>query len=258
VRRRIRVAATTLLAAVASLAGCRASQAQGNDGVITVSAHAPASIAPGKSMLALGHERDGFLFVPHDTSGKRGVPLMVMLHGATQRARLFERILPLADSVGVAILAPDSRDVTWDAIRGSFGPDVAFIERAIVYAFDHARIDRCRVVIGGFSDGASYALSLGIRNSRAFHGVVAFSPGFIIPAPEPEALPVFERHGTRDQILPIESTSRRLVPALRQAGFDVDYQEFDGPHTMRAEDARAAMQWVSRRTCDSTGQAAKP
>jgi len=233
-----------------ALVGCRASQAQTNDGVIAVAPHGPtAAVVAGKSALGFGDERDGFLFVPRDTTAARGVPLMVMLHGATQRARLFERILPLADSMGVAILAPDSREITWDAIRGTFGPDIAFIQRAIAYAFDHARIDRCRVVIGGFSDGASYALSLGIRNSRAFHGVVAFSPGFVIPAPEPEKIPVFERHGREDQILPIESTSRRLVPALRQAGFDVDYAEFDGPHTMRAEDARAAMQWVSRRGC---------
>jgi phospholipase/carboxylesterase len=210
-----------------AVVGCGASQAQTNDGIIAVSPHAPtAAIVTGKTALGFNDERDGFLFVPSDTMS-RGVPLMVMLHGATQRARLFERILPLADSMGVAVLAPDSREITWDAIRGTFGPDIAFIQRAIAFAFDHARVDRCRVVIGGFSDGASYALSLGIRNSRGFHGVVALSPGFVIPAPEPEKIPVFERHGRQDQILPIESTSRRLVPMLRQAGFDVDYEEFD-------------------------------
>jgi phospholipase/carboxylesterase len=243
--------ARAVVALLAALVACRASQAQGNDGVIAVVPHAPSrGVVPGKSALGFGEERDGFLFVPAaDTSTARGVPLLVLLHGATQRARLFERLLPLADSMGVAILAPDSREMTWDAIRGTFGPDIAFMERAISYAFDHARIDRCRVVIGGFSDGASYALSLGIRNSRSFHGVVAFSPGFVIPTALPEKIPVFERHGTRDQILPIEATSRRIVPALREAGFQVDYQEFDGPHTMRAEDARAAMTWASQRSC---------
>jgi len=234
-----------------ALVGCGASQAQTNDGVIALAPHAPtATIVAGKSALGLGDERDGFLFVPRDTSS-RGVPLMVMLHGATQRARLFERILPLADSMGVAVLAPDSREITWDAIRGTFGPDIAFIQRAITYAFDHARIDRCRVVIGGFSDGASYALSLGIRNSRVLHGVVAFAPGFIIPASRDEIgkLPIFIRHGTNDQILPIDRTSRPIIEALRAAGFDVDYQEFDGPHTVRPADARQAMQWAGKRSC---------
>jgi len=245
-RQLLRVALTV----VPLSAGCRASSAQTADGRIAFSPHAPTGhIATGRTSLGLADKRDGFLFVPHDTSDRRGLPLLILLHGATQRAALFERLVPAADSAGVVILAPDSRDITWDAIRGDFGPDVAFLQRAITIAFDRARIDRCRVVIGGFSDGASYALSLGIRNAHSFHGVVAFSPGFIIPAPEPERLSVFLRHGTRDQILPIESASRRIVSVLRDAGFTVDYEEFDGPHTVRPADAHAALQWTTRRSC---------
>jgi predicted esterase len=79
--------------------------------------------------------------------------------------------------------------------------------------------------------------------------VVAFSPGFIIPAHEIGRLPVFVRHGTRDEILPIDNASRAIVPALRSAGFIVDYAEFDGPHTVRPADARDALDWVNARTC---------
>jgi len=238
------------LAVVPLSASCRASPAQTSDGRVVFSPHAPTErVAIGRTALGLADGRDGFLFVPHDTTDRRGLPLLILLHGATQRAALFERLVPAADSAGVAILAPDSRDVTWDAIRGEFGPDVAFLQRAITIAFDRARIDRCRVVIGGFSDGASYALSLGIRNAYSFHGVVALSPGFIIPAPEPERVGVFLRHGTRDQILPIESASRRIVSVLRDAGFTVDYEEFDGPHTIRPADAHAALQWTTQRAC---------
>jgi phospholipase/carboxylesterase len=139
--------------------------------------------------------------------------------------------------------------VTWDAIGGDFGPDVAFLDSAIMRAFDRAHLDRCRVVIGGFSDGASYALSLGIRNADRLQGVVAFSPGFAIPAPEMHKLPVFMRHGTADEILPIARTSRPLAQALRAAGFDLDYAEFDGPHTMLRAHVRAALDWVRRRSC---------
>ena len=229
-------------------ADCRPSHAQNSEGVVRVGPHAPTHVQVGESALGLAAaERDGFLFVPHDTT--RAAPLLILLHGATQRAQLFERLLPAADTLGVAILAPDSRDVTWDAIRGDFGPDVDFIQRALALAFDRARIDRCRVVVGGFSDGASYALSLGIRNAATFHGIVAFSPGFVIPADLPQHVPVFLRHGTADRILPIDATSRRIVRVLRDAHFTVDYGEFDGPHTVRAEDARAAMEWVKRRSC---------
>jgi phospholipase/carboxylesterase len=239
-----------ILAVACILAACHPPQAQTVDGRIVLAPHSPTSrIATGRAALGLGDGRDGFLFVPHDTSDRHGVPLLILLHGATQRAALFERLIPAADSAGVAILAPDSREMTWDAIRGEFGPDVAFLQRSINLAFDRARIDSCRVVIGGFSDGASYALSLGIRNARAFHGVVAFSPGFIIPAPEPERLPVFIRHGTRDQILPIDAASRRLASLLRESGFAVDYEEFEGPHTVRPADVHAALRWTAQRSC---------
>lgn len=224
-------------------------QRQG-DGLLAFTPHDPTgTITAGSLALGLGRERDGFLFVPRANGDTVRMPLLILLHGATQRARLFERLLPLADSVGVVILAPDSREMTWDAVRGKFGPDVAFLDRAIMQAFDKAHIDPCRVAIGGFSDGASYALSLGIRNADRLRGVVALSPGFMIPAREMQKLPVFMRHGTGDRILPIERTSRRLVRALRGADFDVDYSEFDGPHTMRPADVQQAMQWVTRRSC---------
>jgi phospholipase/carboxylesterase len=243
------VAIVVTICSIGSVA-CRSAGAQKAEGRLDVNPHAPHdSVHAGMTPLGLDASRDGFLFVPAGNSASTPAPLLVMLHGATQRARLFERLTPIADSAGVAILAVDSRDMTWDAIRGEFGVDVDFLQRALARAFDRAFVDRCRVVVGGFSDGASYALSLGIRNTGLFHGVIAFSPGFLIPARDMRVLPIFIRHGQRDQILPIDATSRRLVDALNGAGFDVDYEEFDGPHTMRPSDARASLEWTKRRSC---------
>ncbi len=223
---------------------------QSTDGRLEFTPHAPRdSVRPGLTRLGLAEERDGFLFVPRNNGARNPAPLVIMLHGATQRARLFERMTAMADTLGVVILAPESRDITWDGIGGRFGPDVEFLGRAITRAFDRAFIDSCRVVIGGFSDGASYALSLGIRNGRRLHGVVALSPGFVVPARTPQRLPIFMRHGRRDQILPIDRASRQLVRVLRDAGFTVDYEEFDGPHTARPADGRAALQWSAQRRC---------
>lgn len=220
------------------------------DGQLSFKAHTPTRpVTHGRAPLQLGGERDGFLFVPRGNRSDRRQPLLILLHGATQRSRLFERLSPIADSLGVVVLAPDSRDYTWDAIRGEFGPDLEFLDRAVMRAFDRAFIDPCRVVIGGFSDGATYAISLGIRNARALQGVAAFSPGFVIPAARVEKLPVFMRHGTQDEILPIDRASRPIAAALRDAGFTVDYEEFDGPHTMRPADAGAAMRWAHARAC---------
>jgi len=37
--------------------------------------------------------------------------------------------------------------------------------------------------------------------------------------------------------------SRRIVPRLEQAGYDVTYREFDGPHTVPPEMSREAAEW---------------
>ena len=248
--KRLAALAVLVLAVLAGRWALRPEQAVNRDGRLSFKPHGPvAPVVAGKAALGLAEERDGFLFVPKSNDGRRFEPLLVLLHGATQRARLFERMTPIADSLGLVILAPDSREITWDAIRGEFGPDIEFLDRAIMAAFDRAYVDPCRVVIGGFSDGASYALSLGIRNARLLSGVVAFSPGFAIPAREVGKLPIFMRHGTRDEILPIDHSSRPLLAALKKADFTVDYAEFDGPHTARPVDARTAMLWVNARTC---------
>src|SRR6185369_13222332 len=130
------------------------------------------------------------------------------------------------------VLAPDSRGTTWDAIRSGFGEDVEFLNRALAFVFARLAVDPARVALGGFSDGASYAISLGLANGDLFRGVAAFSPGFVISA-EPHGRPrFFVSHGTSDQILPIDQCSRVIVPRLRSMGYDVTFREFDGRHEM--------------------------
>jgi phospholipase/carboxylesterase len=43
---------------------------------------------------------------------------------------------------------------------------------------------------------------------------------------------VFVSHGVHDEVLPIDPCSRRIVPALQRAGYDVEYHEFDGGHVV--------------------------
>ena len=125
-------------------------------------------------------------------------------------------------------------------INGFFGPDVSFIDQALAYTFAHAAIDAARLAIGGFSDGASYALSLGLMNGDLFTHVMAFSPGFIVVKRTVGRPTIFISHGTHDEILPIENTRQRLVPDLQRAGYALRYREFDGPHTVPPSIAREA------------------
>jgi phospholipase/carboxylesterase len=194
--------------------------------------------------LGLDGGRDGVLYVP-DSAG-RSAPMLIFLHGATGSGRAHLRpVLGAADRYGVILVAPDSRsEQTWDLIVGRrFGPDVAFIDQALEAVVGRVDADLTRVAVGGISDGASYALSLGLANGDVFSTVIAFSPGFLV-VPEPVGQPrVFVSHGTEDRVLPIDTCSRAFVPALSAAGYAVNFEEFEGGHTVPPAVADKALRW---------------
>jgi predicted esterase len=194
----------------------------------------------------LGSTRDGLLYVPAGYGAGKRAPLALTLHGAGGNARSgISHFLHLADEAGVVLLAPESRGRTWDVLMGGYGPDVEFIDRALEWAFDRLALDTRRLAITGFSDGASYGLSLGLTNGDLFTHLIAFSPGFMATGDRKGKPPVFVSHGTGDRVLPIERCSRRIVPQLDRAGYQVRYREFDGPHTVPESIAREALHWFS-------------
>ena len=128
----------------------------------------------------------------------------------------------------------------------SYGADVAPLDESLAEVFAHYAVDPERVAVGGFSDGASYALSLGLINGSLFRRIIAFSPGFMKPSRVEGRPAIFISHGVQDQVLPIEVCSRRLVPALRKSGYEVDYVEFRGGHTVPEDLARRAYEALVR------------
>jgi len=128
------------------------------------------------------------------------------------------------------------------------------INRALEEALARCAIDRNRLAIGGFSDGASYALSLGLANGDVFGYVIAFSPGFIVKAHargrignnnEVQIPLVYIAHGTADNVLPIASTSRILESSLRKNGYKVEFREFSGGHHLSHQVVDQAMTWLN-------------
>src|SRR5918998_128819 len=130
---------------------------------------APADVAP-VGLLTLENDNtlsDGYLYVPAGYRAEEPAPLALLLHGAGEDARDgLAQLRGSADQAGLIVLALSSRGPTWDLIlgRGRSGPDVAAIDRALEHAFSRCAVDLERVAIGGYSDGASCALSLGIAN----------------------------------------------------------------------------------------------
>jgi predicted esterase len=201
--------------------------------------------APGTHALEVSSSRDALVRVPAGYRADRPAPLVVTLHGAGGDARRGLRIVEgLADVLGAIVLAPASREGTWDVIAGGIGPDVALLDAALARVFERHAVDPGRVAIAGFSDGASYALSLGLANGELFSAVLAFSPGFAAPPSRRGAPRVFVSHGTGDHVLPVDRTSRLIAPLLEASGLAVEYREFDGGHAIPAAIARAAGEWL--------------
>jgi predicted esterase len=101
--------------------------------------------------------------------------------------------------------------------------------------FDSSAIDPARIAIAGFSDGASYALSLGLVNGTLFSDILALSPGFAAPSQTEGRPRVFIAHGREDPVLPFERCGDRLAAALTRSGYDVAYRPFSGGHVVPSE-----------------------
>ena len=187
-------------------------------------------------------------------------PLPVNLHGHSQSPdefiRLFER---WADRCDAILIAPVAEKITWDIIATAqeletratrpsrppmrFGNDTRRIDKDLGELFRLAPIDAKRVALLGFSDGASYALSLGLANPDLFPWILSFSPGFAV-WPDEVALKqkVFIAHGRRDSRLDFTNTKEGIVGTLRRGGMDVRFREFDGDHIMKGDHIREALE----------------
>lgn len=214
-------------------------------GRLTARPHAShKSFVSGRTTLGLDSVRDAILQTPKSEPNSN-LPLLVFLHGAGQSAdEMFDYLGTAPEAAGVAVLALNSRDRTWDAIGGSFGPDVKFVNRALEQVFEMLPIDAARVFLGGFSDGASYAISLGLLNGDLFKGVLAFSPGFVIEGPWVGKPRFYISHGKQDRILPIEKCGRRIAADLNAEAYGVTLTEFEGGHEIPAAVRSEAFRWL--------------
>lgn len=219
----------------------------------------PASPLPQSASLGLQKlgGRNGVLYIPSNYRPSEPLPLLVLLHRARGSSAEWFRgsgkgahgpYAAHADDGGFIILAPEAPGQTWGAGPKTWGHDFVSINQALEAASARCAIDRNRLAIGGFSDGASYALSLGLANGDLFGDVIAFSPGFFVGGkargkPSPQ---IFVSHGIGDRVLPIDVSSRAFVPGLRKNGYKIDFQEFSGGHDLPPAIRDQAMAWLKR------------
>jgi predicted esterase len=177
-------------------------------------------------------------------SGTRPKALLVALHGAGGSSAdglwAFRGALSVPN---VVLVAPKSESRIWNPFYGS---DLSSIDRALARAFARCRVDPRRVAVGGFSDGAGNALTLGVLNGDLFRAVIALAPGGMQSQPAIGKPRIFIAHGTGDTVIPI-GQGRDLARTLRRAGYPVTFRAFSGGHEVPDAISRAAARWFAER-----------
>ncbi|MCL6741961.1 hypothetical protein LZ518_12560 [Sphingomonas sp. RB56-2] len=209
---------------------------------LTATAVAPADKA-GVQTIGEG----AYFYRPAGGPGGRR-PLLLLLHGAGMSASGFiEGARAEADRCGCLLLSVQSKGPTWDTVRmvrrasldgvsdvyRLFGADTDRIEAALSTALGASDADARSVLLVGFSDGASFALSLGLANRSIFRGIVAIAPGlYVEPSPTGSKQRLFIAHSPADRVLPFERTRNDIVAPLKRAGFDLRFRSFEGGHAV--------------------------
>ena len=176
--------------------------------------------------------------------GERPYALIVALHGAGGSPDSgLEAFSGAWNLPGLVLVAPAAKARTWTALFSDRDPDLESVDLVVAEAWARCPIDRKRLALGGFSDGATYALTLGIANGDLFPAIIALSPGGILAGTTRGKPRIFVSHGSEDGVLPIAGASDRIVPKLREAGYDVTYRRFRGGHEVSPATSAAAARW---------------
>ncbi|MBX3199101.1 MAG: phospholipase [Labilithrix sp.] len=140
----------------------------------------------------------------------------------------------------LALATGQARDLSGDVPEGLAEARAAFGEMLDALAKE---VPTERLVLGGFSQGSMLAVDVVLRQpERRVSGLVVLSGTLLAErewaplmgarrAADGRAMPVFQSHGRSDAILPFAS-AERLRDGLANAGFDVTFDPFAGPHTI--------------------------
>ena len=196
----------------------------------------PRRLAGSRAGVTVETLGDAYVLVPDEPP----IGLLVFFHGAGGDASHSLALVGAeAEQRRLLALLPSSAATTWDLLAGGLGPDAHAVDDAVTALRERHEV--ASVAFGGFSDGASYALSLGL--ARGVDAVVAFSPGFVAPPSLAGRPRVWISHGDVDRVLPVERCGRRVARTLSDAGYDTTYVEFEGGHVVPPTFVGDALRW---------------
>jgi poly(3-hydroxybutyrate) depolymerase len=174
------------------------------------------------------------LLTPPEIDPSRLYPLVTVLHGAGRQDELLVRACRGEPEKRDALfLVPRSLHPTWDLVACDERPDLDFLEWAYDLIYRRYPVDRGRQALLGYSDGASYALSVGLSNPHVFRAVMGWAAGFVAldptgigpEQPKPEVL---LEYGTHDELFPFERVAKPMRANLESLGYRVEFRVDEG------------------------------
>ena len=111
---------------------------------------------------------------------------------------------------------------------------------------------RARIVLAGFSQGGAITLHTGLRQRERLAGLLALSTYLPLAErfdaerdPASASVPIFMAHGRVDPVIPLE---RAVISRdrLQAAGYQVEWHEYDMPHSLCEEEVRQIAAFLRR------------
>jgi len=192
----------------------------------------------------------GVLLTPDEIDPDRQYPLITVLHGAGRQDELLVKACRHEPNRRDAFFfVPRSIEQTWDLIAGSEPHDLRFLEYAYDLIYRRYPIDPGAQCMIGYSDGASYGLSLGLTNGPMFDALMVWAAGFVVvdrnhydPAAAKPRL--YLEYGTHDQLFDFEQVALPMKENLEKAGYDLTFSIDEGGRHMPSGDfQREALDW---------------
>lgn len=209
------------------------------------------AVPPTGGRMTISNTRThGYLLLPDSIDPTRAYPLVTVFHGAGRQDELLVRAYQDEPARRDALFfIPRSTYPTWDLLVGQDRPDLDFLEQAYADIYRRLPVDHRRQALIGYSDGASYALAVGLSNPGLFAAVMGWAAGFVIfdttAVSETDPRPrILLEHGTHDTVFPFEQIATRNCAILRRLGYEVDLRVDEGGiHWPSHEFQSAALDW---------------
>ncbi len=191
-----------------------------------------------------------YLLTPDEIDPGRSYPLVTVLHGAgRQDEQLAKGLRDQPERRQALFLIPRSLHPTWDLIVGAGRPDLDFLEYAYDLIYRRYPVDPARQALLGYSDGASYALSVGLSNPRVFSAVMGWAAGFklvdesAIAAGDPKPRVLLE-DGSHDPLFPFQHIALPMKADLEARGYALEFRvDQGGKHWPSGEFQGEALDW---------------